>query len=183
MDRADHNAPAPEFPRPALSFLLPRGPARAPCQRKGVSSRPRYGRPAACLRSPAQVFKKVKPTRAAGRKTGNPSARAPRASAGATAPAKAPRCPLVSRGQSPRPAPAPPTAGASRPPGRALACRWCVRNRSLWQRSARAGETQCVSCSRPKGQSLYPDREEFPGRQAVGLLFQHPVRFAFSQPM
>jgi len=41
--------------------------------------------------------------------------------------------------------------------------------------SSAGGETQCVSCSRPKGQSLSPDREEFPGGQAVGLLFQHPV--------
>ena len=42
--------------------------------------------------------------------------------------------------------------------------------------SRTGGETQCVSCSRPKGQSLSPDREDFPGRQAVGLLFQRPVR-------
>jgi hypothetical protein len=52
--------------------------------------------------------------------------------------------------QSPRPAPDPPMAGASRPPGRALACRWCGRHGSWRQRSARAGETQCVSFSRPE---------------------------------
>jgi hypothetical protein len=33
------------------------------------------------------------------------------------------------------------------------------------------GETRCVSGSRPKGQSLSPDREELRGRQAIGLLF------------
>jgi hypothetical protein len=37
------------------------------------------------------------------------------------------------------------------------------------------GETRCVSGSRPKGQSRSPDREESPGRQAVGLPFQRPV--------
>ena len=53
--------------------------------------------------------------------------------------------------QSPRPAPAPPPAGASPPPGRALAFR-CTRTcRSGWHRPARAGETRCVSCSRPDG--------------------------------
>ena len=41
--------------------------------------------------------------------------------AGAIAPATAPRCPLPAGGQSPRPAPDPPLAGASPPPGRALA--------------------------------------------------------------
>ena len=46
----------------------------------------------------------------------------------------------------------------------------------------RAGETQCVSRSRPKGQSLSPDREEFPGRQAVGLLFQHRARQGVCAP-
>jgi hypothetical protein len=33
----------------------------------------------------------------------------------------------------------------------------------------------CVSCSRPEAQSLSPDRDEFPGRQAVGLQFWHPA--------
>jgi hypothetical protein len=47
--------------------------------------------------------------------------------------------------QSPRPAPAPPPAGASRPPGRALACCCAWTCRSTGNRSARAGETQCVS--------------------------------------
>jgi len=43
--------------------------------------------------------------------------------AGAIAPATAPHWDQDQPGaQSPRPAPAPPTAGASRPPGRALAC-------------------------------------------------------------
>jgi hypothetical protein len=32
-----------------------------------------------------------------------------------------------------------------------------------------------VSCSRPKGQSLCPDRAESPGRQAVGMVFRHPA--------
>jgi hypothetical protein len=32
-----------------------------------------------------------------------------------------------------------------------------------------------VSRSRLRGQSLSRDRDEFPGRQAVGLLFQQPV--------
>ena len=165
-------------------------------------------------------------------------------------------------GQSPRPAPDPPTAGASPLPGRALACRCSRTCRSTGHRRARAGETRVafpgsarsgvpahfgmpglsdrghrpchsaalilgppgakapgqrptrprralrtrrvgrwpfvvpepagllgtvprgrgnagrVSGSRPMGQSPSPDREESPGRQAVGLLFQHPVRAA-----
>ncbi len=49
--------------------------------------------------------------------------------------------------QSPRPAPpcprrapAPPPPGASSPPGRALACRWCGLHGSWGKRRARAGE-------------------------------------------
>ena len=61
-------------------------------------------------------------------------------------------------------------------PRRALAFCWPRTCRSAGQRSVRARETPCASRSRPKGQSLSPDREESPGRQAVGLLFQHPVR-------
>ena len=53
-------------------------------------------------------------------------------------------------GQSPRPAPDPPTAGASRPPGRALAFRGAWTDRSTGHRAARAGETPCVSWSRPE---------------------------------
>jgi len=44
--------------------------------------------------------------------------------------------------QSPRPAPDPPTAGASRPPGRALAFRGAWTDRSTGNRRARAGETR-----------------------------------------
>ena len=76
--------------------------------------------------------------------------------------------PRPAGGQSPRPAPAPPPAGA-------CLCR-CGRHRSWWQRSARAGETRCLSGSRPEGQSPSPDREAFPGRRAGVVLFQHPVR-------
>ncbi len=76
------------------------------------------------------------------------------AMAGAIAPATAPRCPMPAGGQSPRPAPDPPLAGASRPPGRALAfC--CSRTcRSAGHRPARAGEARCVSCSRPERHPL-----------------------------
>jgi len=56
-------------------------------------------------------------------------------------------------GQSPRPAPDPPLAGASRPPGRALAFRDAWTCRSTGDRAARAGETPCVSCSRPERRS------------------------------
>jgi len=41
---------------------------------------------------------------------------------------------------------------------------------------AGGGNAGRVSWSRPKGPSLSPDHEESPARQAVGLLFQHPVR-------
>jgi len=151
--------------------------------------------------------------------------------------------PLVQPGaQSPRPAPAPPLAGASRPPGRAQACvapgpaglRAAVphgrgkrgafpdparRVKALsplqWQgpsplpqghagiRTSQGPKPQ--ACARPAtggrfppagsgaglrssrtcrsaghrsvqaGESLSPDRKDFPGRQAVGLLFQHPA--------
>ena len=77
--------------------------------------------------------------------------------------------------QSPRPAPAPPPASAR--PRRALACRCAGTCRFTGNRLARAGETACVSCSRPEGRSLSPDRKDFLGRQAGGLLFQHPVRW------
>jgi len=53
-------------------------------------------------------------------------------------------------GQSPRPAPDPPVAGASHPPGRALAFRGVWTDRSPGHRPARAGETRCVSWSRPE---------------------------------
>jgi hypothetical protein len=42
--------------------------------------------------------------------------------------------------QNPRPTPAPPPAGASRPPGRALACRCAWTCRSTGNRLARAGK-------------------------------------------
>jgi hypothetical protein len=76
--------------------------------------------------------------------------------------------------QSPRPAPAPPPAGASRPPGRALA----------FVAPGPAGLRGTVPRRRGK-RSAFPVPAQrgnpFPGsgrysRQAVGLLFQHPVR-------
>ena len=77
------------------------------------------------------------------------------------------------------------TAPGQRParPRRALrprrAGRWPAVARAAWVFVAppRAGRANAgrVSCSRPKGQSLSPDREESPRRQAVGLLFQHPA--------
>ena len=77
--------------------------------------------------------------------------------------------------QSPRPAPAPPPAGASRPPGRALACGWCGLRRFRRKRRARAGERLCVLGACPQGHALSRGREDLKGRQAVGLLFRHPV--------
>ncbi len=57
--------------------------------------------------------------------------------------------PLVQPGaQSPRPAPAPPSAGALHPPGRALAFRGARTCRSTGDRPAGAGETRCVSPAR-----------------------------------
>ena len=66
-----------------------------------------------------------------------------------------------------------PKAGASRPPGRALASVG-VGGTGLCGGVPR-GRGKRMRFPRPKGQSLSPDREDFPGRQAVGLLFQHPV--------
>ena len=48
-----------------------------------------------------------------------------------------------------RPAPAPPSAGASRPPGRALAYRGSFRHRYRRQSSRTGGGNACVSFSRP----------------------------------
>jgi len=59
-------------------------------------------------------------------------------------------------GQSPRPTPDPPPAGASPPLGRALAFRGAWTDRSTGHRRARAGETRCVSCSRPEGRMAGP---------------------------
>jgi hypothetical protein len=72
-----------------------------------------------------------------------------------------------------------PPEGAARPKGRKR-----FRPRApfaSWQEPSaiapRPGEeTRCVSCFRPERQSLAPDREDFPGMPAVGLLFQHPAR-------
>jgi hypothetical protein len=92
--------------------------------------------------------------------------------------------PLPQRYADPLPAggPKPPASARPAPGGRfspagsdAGPC-WCRRHRSWWQPSARAGETRCVSGSRPKGQSLSPDRKEFRGRRAVGLLSSVPVK-------
>jgi len=58
--------------------------------------------------------------------------------------------PWPAGGHSPRPAPDPPPAGASRPPGQALAFRGAWTDRSTGHRAARAGETPCVSWSRPE---------------------------------
>jgi len=81
--------------------------------------------------------------------------------------------------QSPRPALALPPASASHPPGRALAS---VPPGPAGLRGtvprAGGGNAARVSCFRPKGQSLSPDREGSPGRLAVGLLFRHPVKAA-----
>ena len=50
--------------------------------------------------------------------------------------------PWPAGGHSPRPAPDPPPAGASRPPGQALAFRGAWTDRSTGNRAARAGETR-----------------------------------------
>jgi hypothetical protein len=76
--------------------------------------------------------------------------------------------------QSPRPAPAPPLAGASRPPGRALAF-VAPGPADLRGTVAHGRGNACVSCSRPEGRCLSPGQDCFPGRRAVGLLVQHPV--------
>ena len=60
-------------------------------------------------------------------------------------------------------------------PWPALACGWCGLHRSRRKRRARARERLCVSGACPQGHPLSRGREDFPGRQAVGLLFQHPV--------
>ena len=52
--------------------------------------------------------------------------------------------------QSPRPAPVPPMAGASHPPGRALASVGAGCTGLGGSVAPGAGETQCVSCSRPE---------------------------------
>jgi hypothetical protein len=67
-----------------------------------------------------------------------------------------------------------PPERAARPKGRKR-FRPCAPFASWQGPSATAsrlgGETRCVSWSRQQGQSLAPDREGFPGRQVVGLLF------------
>jgi len=60
-------------------------------------------------------------------------------------------CCIPAGGQSPRPAPDPPPAGASRPPGRALAFRDAWTCRSAGHRRAGAGETRCVFLCPPGG--------------------------------
>jgi len=77
-------------------------------------------------------------------------------------------------GLSPRPSPAPSPTGASRPPGRVLACRWCGRHRFLWKRRARAGETRvafpppaltkALSPLQWQGPSPLPQRQAEPRR-------------------
>jgi len=72
-------------------------------------------------------------------------------------------------GQSPRRALCPRRAGHC-PAAGAGGTGLC---RSVARRRGNAGR---ASRPRPKGQSRSPDREASPGRLAVGLLFQHPVR-------
>jgi hypothetical protein len=63
--------------------------------------------------------------------------------------------------QSPRPAPDPPMAGASPPPGRALAF-VVLGGPVLWKRGLwPGGETRCVSWSRPDWRSLTPKHKGF----------------------
>jgi hypothetical protein len=102
------------------------------------------------------------------------------AMAGAIAPATAPRRPQARRG---------PKAPGQRPPRprRALLARrvgrWplLVRVAPVLVEAFRAGGANaCVSCSRPKRRSPSPDREDFPRRQAVGLLFQHAIKPRFT---
>jgi hypothetical protein len=122
---------------------------------------------------PWQVPKKCQPQGQPDRKAGNSSACARPAHPGrGHRPCHSVPLPPGQPGaQSPRPAPAPPPAGASRPPGRALACRCDWTCRSTGNRLARAGETQCVSCSRPKGQSPSPNREDFSGGRRSDCLY------------
>jgi len=140
----DRAGPAQEFPvfRPAVHAARASSAARHTALRCAGF----------CLHSGkpggfGRVLKTCRPQGLPDRKAGNSSAcaRALRILAGAIAPATAPRCPLPAGGQSPRPAPDPPPAGALHPPGRALACRKCGHHGSLRQRRARAGETRCVS--------------------------------------
>ena len=80
--------------------------------------------------------------------------------AGAIAPAMRCRCHIPAGGQSPRPAPAPPLAGASHPPGRALAF-VVLGGTVLWDRDfSPGGETRCVSLSARNGNPLLPDQED-----------------------
>jgi len=62
-------------------------------------------------------------------------------------------------GQSPRPAPAPPLAGASRPPGRALAFRGARTHRSTGQRPARAGKRGSRFLIPPEQAKALPPRQ------------------------
>ena len=104
-------------------------------------------------------------------KEDSPSSGPPRGLAGAIAPAMRCACPTPAGGQSPRPAPVPPMAGASRPPGRALACVAPVRTvlMGTWSRPGRGNAVRFLI--RPDWQPLSPDREDIPARWAVGVLF------------
>jgi hypothetical protein len=78
--------------------------------------------------------------------------------------------------QSPRPAPVPPPAGASCPPGRALAAvdAGCTGpGGSVPRGRGKRGSRFLIP---PKGANPVPGPGRFPGRQAVGLLFQQPVK-------
>jgi hypothetical protein len=97
---------------------------------------------------------------------------------GAIAPALCvPRAARPRLAKAPRPAPPPPTARASRPPGRALACRY----------ASGAGPDGAVVCDRagkraafrgpPATEAAFPtDRNDFPVRQAAGMPFSAPFR-------
>jgi hypothetical protein len=74
-------------------------------------------------------------------------------------------------GQSPRPAPDPPLAGASRPPGRALASRCSRTCRSTGHRPTKAGETQCVSCPRPQAGRKVLRCSTYPAAMAKAIAF------------
>ena len=103
--------------------------------------------------------------------------------AGAIAPAMAPRRDQDRPGaQSPRPAPAPPPAGASPPPGRAPAS--VLPGTGGRQETVPRGRENAtrVSGSRPKGQSLAPDREELPAGRRSDCCFSSLSGCCLSKP-
>ena len=93
------------------------------------------GLPACLPAIPCQGAENVKIASIAGWKTGNSCAGAPRVFGQGPSP-------LPQHHAAPWPVPAPPLAGASPPPGRALAFCWSRACQSTGQRSVRAGETR-----------------------------------------